>query len=171
MAQDQRPLSGLKEVRWSIRLLFAFSFLAAMLMPLLTLWHAAHSPIRANVCVSPTDPQTPTTAQVLVTLPNAADRSAVSGPWATLQAVWDMTTMSMGNPPLVVNGTDKHTGTFIVPLRVNMPGSWWVTLTLHTPGRPLWQKHFLFTVASPDSPGQMFVVQQAGISPCPLSYD
>jgi hypothetical protein len=140
------PRSG--EIRWSIWLLLIGSLLVALAMPLLTLWHAALSPLTAQVCIWPATSQVPETTRIVVTIPGAADRAAVAGPWAHLHVTWDMVGMPMATHPIDLDGTANQAGTFSVPLHVDMPGPWWVDLVLQTPGRPDWHTLVHFTVAS-----------------------
>lgn len=135
-------------VRWIVWLFLGGSLLVALSMPLLTLWHAAHSPLTAQVCLWPPSPQTREAVRLVVSVPNATDRDAVAGPWAHLHVAWNMVTMPMDTHPIDLDGTAGQEGTFSVPLQMDMAGPWWVELKLQTPGRPAWQTQVQFTVAS-----------------------
>jgi hypothetical protein len=154
--QDHTPLARFGQVRWIVWVFLVSSLLVALSLPLLTLWHAASVPITAQVCLWPPTPQARETVRLVVSVPDATDRDAVAGPWAHLHIAWDMVTMPMDTHPLDLAGTEAHAGTFSVPLQVNMPGFWWVDLTLQTPGRPDWHTRVHFTVAgSADTPQTM----------------
>jgi len=140
-----------RRIVWSFLMV---SLLVALALPLLTLWHASVSPLTALVCLWPPTPQVSETVRLVVSVPNAADRDAVAGPWAHLHVAWDMVAMPMNTRPLELAGTAGQAGTFAVLLQVDMPGSWWVDLTLQTPGRPDWHSRVHFTVASLEGASQ-----------------
>jgi hypothetical protein len=166
--QDHPPLSRFGQVRWIVWVFLVSSLLVALSLPGLSLWHAARTPITAQVCLWPPTPQVRETVRLVVSLPNATDRDAVAGPWAHLHIAWDMVTMPMDMRPIDLAGTATQAGTFSVPLQVSMPGLWWADLTLQTPGRPAWHTRVHFTVA-----GSMGTLQttsastaEASIPPC-----
>jgi hypothetical protein len=169
-AHHQPPPFRFERVRPGVWLLLIGSLLVALAMPLLTLWHAASSPLKAQVCL---DPQTPETVRLVVSVPDATDRDAVAGPWAHLHVEWDMMTMPMPTRPIDLDGTAAQAGTFAVPLQVPMPGPWWADLTLQTPGRPDWHTRIHFTVTSgrglPQSTPSP--VALASGTPCGLTRD
>jgi hypothetical protein len=160
-SQHYPTLSRFERVRLRVWFLLLGSLLVASAMPLLTLWHAASSPLTAQVCLAS---QTRETVQLVVSMPDATDRDAVAGPWAHLHVVWDMVTMPMSTRPIDLAGTAAQSGTFAVPLQVPMPGPWWADLTLQTPGRPDWHTHIHFTVASPGDEPQPTASPGGGVS-------
>ena len=146
--QDSSALPRFGHVRLIVWMFLVGSLLVALSMPLLTLWHAAVSPITVQVCLWPPTPQARETVRLVVLVPNATDRDAVAGPWAHLHIEWDMVTMPMATHPLDLAGTAEQDGTFSVPLQMEMAGPWRVELTLQTPGRPAWHAQVEFIVAS-----------------------
>src|SRR5579859_1323957 len=95
-------------VRRAVWLFLAAALLLALAAPAMALWHAASSAIAARVCISPAAPRAGEIVRVIVVLPRAADRAAVTGPWAQAVAEWDMANMTMGPRQLVV--TDPASG-------------------------------------------------------------
>jgi hypothetical protein len=172
-SQDHPTLPPIGQVRWIVWLFLLGSLLVALSLPLLTLWHAAASPLTAQVCLWPPTPQARETVRLVVTVPDATDRDAVAGPWAHLHVAWNMVTMPMATHPIDLVGTADQPGTFAVPLRVNMAGSWWADLTLQTPGRPDWHTRVHFTVASPEGTPQATPTPtaEASVPPCSLAID
>lgn len=171
--QQHPPLPRFGHVRLIVWVFLVSSLLVALSLPLLTLWHAARAPIRAQVCLWPPTPQVRETVRLVVSLPDATDRDAVAGPWAHLHIAWDMVTMPMDTHPLDLAGTAAQAGTFSVPLQVGMPGSWWADLTLQTPGRPDWHTRVHFTVAPSEDTPQTTPASRAGASvpPCGQTID
>ena len=169
--QERYSLPRLGQVRRRIWLLLAVALLVALALPLLTLWRAASSPLRAEVCVWPPVPQAREPLQVVVSLPNVADQDAVAGSWAHLQVAWDMTTMPMRTNPITLAGDQSHAGAFSIPLHMDMAGSWWVDLTLQTPGRPDWHSHFQVMIAPPGVTGTALQTSSANEMPAPCHAD
>lgn len=169
ISQERHTLPRFGQVRPGIWVLLIGTLVVALALPLFSLWHAAFSPLQAEVCLWPPTPQAHASTQMVVTLPDAADRDAVAGSWAHLQVAWDMETMPMGLHPLLLSGNASHAGSFSIPLRLDMAGPWWVDLTLQTPGRPDWHAHFQFTVAPPGVTAQTMLVQPGGNTPAPCS--
>lgn len=94
-AQHHPTLFRFERIRLGVWFLLIGSLLVALALPLLTLWHAASSPLDARVCLAP---QTPETVRLVVSVPDATDRDAVTGPWAHLHVVWDMESNTTRNP-------------------------------------------------------------------------
>ena len=163
--RDTLPWFG--QVRPAIWLLLIGTLGVALALPVFSLWNAASSPLTAEVCLRPPPSQARETAQMVVSLPDAADRDAVAGSWAHLRVAWGMETMPMGIRPLTLSGDASHAGMFSIPLRVDMAGPWWVDLTLQTPGRPVWHAHFQLTVAPPGGAAPTLLVQPGQGAPAP----
>ena len=53
-------------------------------------------------------------------------------------ASWNMPDMAMVTQQARLDGTQDATGTFVIPLHLDMAGTWSVHVMLQTPGRPTW---------------------------------
>lgn len=129
-------------VRRQVWVVLAVTMLLALLLPLLTLWHATTVPLRARACVWPAVPRAGTSAYVVVSMTDPSDRTAVAGPWAQVRVNWEMTTMVMDLRPTVTYGSSQGANddvSFAIPFQVAMSGPWRIEVTLRTPGRPDWQ--------------------------------
>jgi hypothetical protein len=134
-------------VRRGVWLVLAAALLLALAVPTATLWHASTSALHVQTCVFPAAPRVGQRAWLVVAPADAADRTALEGPWATVVTRWDMVSMSMGTLQRTIAGsTDAH-GAFAVPLELTMPGVWWAQVALSTPGRPQWQQSVHFAVS------------------------
>ena len=128
-------------VRRKVWVGLAASMMLALLLPLLILWHTTTVPLRAQACVWPALPRAGANAYLVVALADAADRTAVAGPWAQVRVQRDMTTMAMNEQPTVAQGSSQgndNAASFAIPLRLEMAGLWRIEVTLQTPGRPAW---------------------------------
>jgi hypothetical protein len=137
--------------------LLAGALLLALAAPMATLWRTGASPLHARACLWPSAPHADAPTYLFVALSDAADRTAVQGPWAEVKVSWDMTTMRMGTPPVAVHGPlqqGDRAGLFAIPLRLTMVGPWWIHVTLRTPGRPVWQTALQAFVLNPQAVGE-----------------
>ena len=146
-----------EQVRGVYWALLAGALLLALAAPMVTLWRTAASPLHAQACLWPSAPHADALTFLFVALSDTADRTAVQGPWAEVLVNWDMTTMRMGTRPVVVHGPPEqvdHAGLFAIPLRLTMVGTWWIHITLRTPGRPVWQTALQALVLNPQAVGE-----------------
>lgn len=142
-------------VRGAFWALLAVALLLALALPLASLYRAASSALDAHACVWPPIPHLGAPAQLLVVLPEAADRAAMRDPWARLEAEWDMVAMRMGARRATVSGpslADHAAGSFAVPLHLDMAGAWTARISLSIPGRPAWETTLGFTVLARQTP-------------------
>jgi hypothetical protein len=119
-----------------------------MALPAVNLLQAATSSLRVSACIWPPTPLGGVTTHVLVDVLNTADRTAIHGPWAQIEADWDMATMSMGTQHARLPGEVARGNVVSLPLTLTMAGPWWADVVIHTPGRPVWQARLSFTVAA-----------------------
>lgn len=146
MVTPQVPILRVRGVFWA---LLGGALLVAIAMPTATIWHAATSPLAARAYLWPDTPRVNTPAQLLVELADAHDRTALQGPWATITVRWDMLAMTMGTRSVVIPGSAPsrpRAHSFVVPLRLDMAGRWWMQVSLRTPGRPEWHAALQVTV-------------------------
>jgi hypothetical protein len=127
--------------------------LVAIAAPTFTLLRAGSSALAAHACIWPQAPRAGEAARLVVSLSEPADRAAIQGPWAQVAAQWDMVNMRMGTRQIAVPGLAAHADAVTLPLRLDMPGPWWVRVTLRTPGRPVWQTRLRVIVAPPGATG------------------
>lgn len=162
-------------VRRGFWLVFAAALLLALALPVATLWHASTAPLRVQTCVFPAVPRVGQPAWVVVVPADAADRTALEGPWARLVTRWDMVSMSMGTLRRTISGSAAAAGVFAVPLELGMAGVWRAQIALTTPGRPQWQQSLRFSVSFPTAgqPARESSIADAatglpwhGLSPC-----
>lgn len=135
-------------VRRRFWVLLAGALLLTLALPLVTLWRDASSPLRVQTCLWPQPSQSNGAVQLFVTLPDASDQAAVAGPWARVVVQWDMVTMAMGTRHNETPGSTIQSGSFAVPLKLDMAGPWWIDVRLQTPGRPEWHTRLLFNFLS-----------------------
>ena len=121
----------------------------SLLLPTMALWHAANASLHVQACLWPAVPHRGQPAQLLVTPLNATDRTALQGPWAHAVVDWNMADMAMATHPVDVQGDADTRSAFSIPLTLDMAGTWWIRVTLHTPGRPFWQTQLHVTVLDP----------------------
>jgi hypothetical protein len=127
-------------------LVLTATLLVALLLPTVTLWHAASATLQVRACLWPAVPRLGQPTQLLVTPLNASDRTALQGPWAHAVVNRDMLDMPMETQPVDVHGHAKDTLAFSIPLTFEMAGKWWIHVSVQTPGRPPWQTQLQTTV-------------------------
>lgn len=135
-------------VRRGCWLVLAAALLLALALPAATLWHASTAALHVQTCVYPAMPQVEQPAWLVVVPTDAADRTALEGPWAKVVTRWNMVSMSMGTLHRTVPGSAEAHGAFAVPLELSMAGVWSAQVALSTPGRPQWQQSVRFAVSS-----------------------
>jgi hypothetical protein len=149
---DSRETRLLTSARGLYLALLAAAVLVAVAVPALNLWQQGRTDLIARAAIWPASPQVGQPAQLLITVANDADRDALHGPWARLDARWDMVTMTMGARRISLTDLAARTAraaTVRVPLTLPMAGEWSIQVVLTTPGRPPWHETLRFTVAHP----------------------
>ena len=144
-----RPLRSVRGLFWA---LLAAAVLLALAAPALNLWQQARTDLIARAAIWPASPRVGQPAQLLITVASAADRDALHGPWARLEASGDMVTHTMGVQRISLSdlaARAARAATVRVPLTLTMAGMWSVQVVLTTPGRPPWRETLRFSVAHP----------------------
>lgn len=157
--------------RMAVWMLFVCVLLLATLAPVVVLLRAASSPIAARVCMTPANPHLGQQAYLVVNIAKPSDQVALHGPWARIDAQWDMPAMEMGKHTVSLSGDEGSSATFDVPLTLDMSGGWKADVVVSTPGRPVWRQTVAFMVAG--SPGAQNISTQHvpavnGEAPCLL---
>ncbi|MGO8947462.1 MAG: FixH family protein [Ktedonobacterales bacterium] len=126
-------------MRKTVWLIFSAALVLALALPVATVVQQRWSTLQARATVWPAHPKVGTTVHLIVSLADSNDQAAVGGPWAQLVATWNMPEMEMETHQATLQGTQSSTGTFVVPLQLDMAGRWSVQVILQTPGRPTWR--------------------------------
>jgi hypothetical protein len=125
-------------VRKTVWLIFCAAALLALALPTATLLHQRWLSLQATATVWPARPQVGAVTHLIVSLANTSDQASVEGPWAEVVARWNMPAMAMVTRQARLQGAQDAQGTFVIPLQLDMAGTWSVHVMLLTPGRPTW---------------------------------
>jgi len=120
--------------------------LLALALPAQHVWRAASSTLELRTCIWPASPQVGQTVRLFVIPRTDDDRLAIAGPWTTFVVTRGMREMAMDTRPLVLDGRVTDQSALALPLRLDMAGTWWIQLAVHTRGRPTWQTFVPLTV-------------------------
>jgi hypothetical protein len=145
-SEDMVTRLSFGRVRRMYWLVLTAALLVALLLPAVAFWHAASSTLQVRACLWPNVPRLGQPAQLLVTPLNASDRTALQGPWAHAVVNRDMLAMPMVTHPVDLHGHAKDALAFSIPLTFDMAGTWWIHVSVQTPGRPRWQTQLQATV-------------------------
>jgi hypothetical protein len=148
-ADDSLRFGGVRRSVWA---LLIAAVVLALLVPTVTIWRAAHATIAASAFVWPAAPTVGHPAELCVVVSDATDRAAVHGPWGQIVAAWDMPTMRMQQQRQAKPGDSASSGSYAIPLTLEMAGSWRVQVALQTPGRPEWQTSLAVVVRDASPP-------------------
>ncbi len=143
-ANQRQPTDQLGHVRKGFWALLALTIVAAFALPISVYYTTTTTSLVAHLCLWPTVPAVDTPTRLIILLAPGRDSADTQGPWAQASAQWDMLSMEMGQQRAAVSGADASYGIFVLPLSLQMVGSWRATVRLQTPGRPLWQQSIQF---------------------------